>query len=254
MLVDSHAHIFKEYYDDIDNVVINAKKNNVLKIVNCATSLNNIDEVILTSKQHGFYYALGIHPEEVNSFDNDTKIRIKKYILDNIDDEKFIAIGEIGLDFYYGKETKEKQIELLEFQMSLAEKYNKPVIIHSRDATLDTINVLKRYKVKGVIHCFSGSYETACEYIKMGYMIGIGGLVTFKNSNLKNYIEKIGIDNIILETDSPYMTPEPFRGKKNEPKNVLEIAIFLSKILNISLEKIAKKTTKNCAKIFDIIE
>ena len=254
MLVDSHAHIFKEYYDDIDNVVINAKKNNVLKIVNCATSLNNIDEVILTSKQHGFYYALGIHPEEVNNFDNDTKIRIEKYILDNIDDEKFIAIGEIGLDFYYGKETKEKQIELLEFQMSLAEKYNKPVIIHSRDATLDTINVLKRYKVKGVIHCFSGSYETACEYIKMGFMIGIGGLVTFKNSNLKNYIEKIGIDNIILETDSPYMTPEPFRGKKNEPKNVLEIAIFLSKILNISLEKIAEKTTKNCAKIFDIIE
>ncbi len=252
MLVDTHAHIYNEYYEDINSIVNSAKKNDVLKIINCATSINNIEEVINISHEHNFYYAIGIHPEDVESFDENVKIKLEKYIIDNLSDTKFVAIGEIGLDCYYGKETKEKQTELLEFQMSLAEKYKKPVIIHSREATLDTINILKKHNVKGVIHCFSGSYETACEYIKMGYLIGIGGLVTFKNCNLKDYITKIGIENIVLETDCPYMTPEPFRKYRNEPKYVLETAKFLSKIFDISLEKLKEITTKNCYKIFDI--
>lgn len=252
MLVDTHAHIYNEYYEDINSIVNSAKKNDVLKIINCATNINNIDKVIDISHEHSFYYAIGIHPEDVGSFDENIKLKLEKYIIDNLDDPKFVAIGEIGLDCYYGKETKEKQTELLEFQMSLAEKYKKPVIIHSREATLDTINILKKHNVKGVIHCFSGSYETACEYIKMGYLIGIGGLVTFKNCNLKDYITKIGIENIVLETDCPYMTPEPFRKYRNEPKYVLETAKFLSKIFDISLEKLKEITTKNCYKIFDI--
>ncbi len=253
MLVDSHAHIYKEYYEDIDNVVKGAEENNVLKIINCASSINDIEEVIEVSCKHNFYYALGIHPEEAIYFNDEMKIKLENYIMNNLNNKQFVAIGEIGLD-YYGKESKDDQIKLLEFQMILAEKYNKPVIIHSREATLDTINILKKYKVKGVIHCFSGSYETAREYIKMGYMIGIGGLITFKNCNLKEYISKIGLENIVLETDSPYMTPEPYRGKKNEPKYVYETACFLSKIFDISLEELGKITTKNCYKIFDIKE
>ena len=136
--------------------------------------------------------------------------------------------------------------------MSLAEKYKKSVIVHSREATLDTIEILKKHNVKGVIHCFSGSYETACEYIKLGFVLGIGGVITFKNCNLKDYIDKIGIENIVLETDSPFMTPEPFRKYKNEPKYVLETAKFISNVLNISIEKLEEITTKNCHKIFDI--
>lgn len=254
MLVDSHTHIYKEYYEDINSIVDSAKKNNVLKIINCATSIYNIKEVIKTSKEHNFYYALGIHPEEANSFNESIKNKLENYVKENLGDKKFVAIGEIGLDYYYGKESKEEQIRLLKFQMSLAEKYNKAVIIHSREATLDIINILKKYKVKGVIHCFSGSYETACIYISMGYKLGIGGIVTFKNCNLKNYINKIGIENIILETDSPYMAPEPYRGRKNEPKYVLETASFLSKIFDISIEELGKITTENCHKIFDIID
>ena len=249
MLVDSHAHIYKEYYENIDDIVERAKKNNVLRIINCATSINNFDEVIKTSHEHNFYYALGIHPEDIDSFNKEL---LENYIKNNIDDKRFIAIGEIGLDYYYETNNKENQKELLNYQMFLAEKYDKPVIIHSREATLDTINILKNYKVKGVIHCFSGSYETTCEYIKIGYKIGIGGLLTFKNCNLKNYINKIGLENIVLETDSPYMAPEPFRGKKNEPAYVFETAKFLSKILDISLEKIEEITTKNIKEIFDI--
>jgi len=254
MLVDSHAHIYKEYYKDINAIVESAKESSVLKIINCATSIGNIEEVIEISRRHNFYYALGIHPEDANKFNVEDKLKLEKYIIDNLNDKRFVAIGEIGLDYYYGKESKDRQIELMEYQVRLAEKYDKAVIIHSREATQDTINILKKYKVKGVIHCFSGSYETACEYIKMGYVIGIGGLITFKNCNLKNYITKIGIENIILETDSPYMTPEPYRGKTNEPKFILETAKFLSKIFNISVEKIGKITTKNCYKIFDIKE
>lgn len=249
MLVDSHAHIYKEYYENIDDIVERAKKSNVLRIINCATSINNFDEVIKTSHEHNFYYALGIHPEDIDSFNKEL---LENYIKNNIDDKRFIAIGEIGLDYYYETGNKENQKELLNYQMFLAEKYDKPVIIHSREATLDTINILKNYKVKGVIHCFSGSYETACEYIKIGYKIGIGGLLTFKNCNLKNYINKIGLENIVLETDSPYMAPEPFRGKKNEPAYVFETAKFLSKILGVSLEKIEEITTKNIKEIFDI--
>lgn len=252
MLVDSHAHIYSEYYDNINNIIDMAKKNNVLKIVNCATSISNMDEVIKLSKKFDFYYALGVHPEDASAFDERIKNIINTFIKKSVNDKNFVAIGEIGLDYHYDNLNKEKQKELFDFQLSLAEKYNKSVIIHSRDATLDTINILRKYKVKGVIHCFSGSYETAIEYIKMGYKLGIGGLVTFKNCNLKNYIKKIGIGNILLETDSPYMTPEPFRGKKNEPKYVIETAKFLTNILDISLEKLEEITTKNFQEIFDI--
>lgn len=254
MLVDSHAHIYKEYYENIDAIVESAKENGIVKIINCATSISNIEEVVKISHEHNFYYALGIHPEDINIFNVNDKEILENYIINNLNDKNFIAIGEIGLDYYYDKENKEKQIELLELQLSLAEKYNKPVIIHSREATLDTINILKKYKAKGVIHCFSGSHETAMEYIKMGYKLGIGGLITFKNCNLKNYVNKIGLENIVLETDSPYMTPEPYRGHKNEPKYILEVAKFLAKTFNISLEKLGKITTKNCYKIFDIME
>lgn len=252
MLIDSHAHILGEYYDDIKAVIEDAKNNNVMKIINCATSINDMDEIVKVSNDNDLNYALGIHPEEADKLDEVLKQKLEGYIVKNISDRKFIAIGEIGLDYYYTKETKDKQLELFDFQLSLAEKYKKPVIVHSREATLDTINLLKKHNVKGVIHCFSGSYETAYEYIRLGFMLGIGGVITFKNCNLKDYIDKIGVENIVLETDSPFMTPEPYRKNKNEPKYVLETAKFISNLMNIPLEELEEITTKNCNKIFDI--
>lgn len=252
MLIDSHAHITNEYYDDIETVINDAKKNNVLKIINCATSLNDIEEITKISNKYNINYAIGIHPEEADKLDEVLKQKLEGYIVENIQNKNFVALGEIGLDYYYTKENRDKQIELFDYQLLLAEKYKKPVIIHSREATLDTINILKKHNVKGVIHCFSGSYETACEYIKLGFALGIGGIITFKNCNLKDYVDKIDLKNIILETDCPFMTPEPFRKYKNEPKYVLETAKFLSNIMQIPLEKLEEITTKNCKEIFDI--
>ena len=161
-----------------------------------------------------------------------------------------MAIGEIGLDYHYTKDNKEKQIELLRDQLKIAEEFDLPVIIHSREATEDTINVLKDYSVKGVIHSFSGSLETARIYIKMGYLLGINGVVTFKNSKLKNIIKEVGLENIVLETDSPYLTPEPYRGKTNGPEHIFDIALYLAHLFNVSLEDVAKITNNNVKKMY----
>ena len=133
---------------------------------------------------------------------------------------KVVGVGEIGLDYHYDNTYKEKQRDLFEKQLILAEKYNLPVVIHTRDATEDTINILKKHNSSGIIHCFSGSYETARIYLNLGYKLGIGGVVTFKNSKLPEVLRKISIDDIVLETDSPYLCPEPFRGKQNSSKYI----------------------------------
>ena len=166
--------------------------------------------------------------------------------------KKVVGVGEIGLDYHYGKEDRDKQIELFEKQLKIAEKNILPVVIHSRDATEDTINILKKYNVRGVMHCFSGSIETAKIYTSMGFLLGIGGVVTFKNSNLFKVVEEVGIENIVLETDSPYLTPEPFRGKKNSSKYIPYIAKRIAEILNISVEEVGKITSNNASSMFDL--
>ena len=163
-----------------------------------------------------------------------------------------MGVGEIGLDYHYTKDNREAQIALFEQQLALAEKNNLPVVIHSRDATEDTINTLKKYKVKGVIHCFSGSLEVAEIYIRMGFKLGFGGVVTFSNSNLYKVVEKIGLPNIVLETDSPYLAPVPYRGKQNSSKYVPVIAQKIADILGLSLEEVASVTTSNACELFDL--
>lgn len=245
MFCDTHCHIFKEYYDDIDEIVNNAKNNSVNRLIVAADNYNTSLEVLdLTSKYSNIYGCIGLHPENVNEeFDYNI---IKK----NVD--KIVAIGEIGLDYHYTKENKDIQIKILRKQMALAQELKLPVVIHSRDATLDTINVLKDYKVKGVIHSFSGSYETAQIYLDMGYKLGINGVITFKNANLKDVFKRLSVNDIVLETDSPYLTPEPNRGKRNEPANIHDIAEFVAKLYGISLEELAKITNRNVRDIFDI--
>lgn len=246
---DTHAHIFNEYYNDFGKVVEDAKNNSVYKIINAATSFENIEEVLDTSKKYPNIYAcIGLHPEDLVK----DYIKLEKYIIDNLNNKKLVAIGEIGLDYYYTKENKKEQIELFEYQLYLAEKYGLPVVVHSREATLDTINSLKKFKVKGVIHCFSGSLETANILINMGFYIGIGGVMTFKNSKIDTIIKEIPLDRIILETDSPYLTPEPFRKYSNEPKYIKTIAEYLASLKNISLEEVSRVTEKNVRDLYNI--
>jgi len=249
MFIDTHCHIFSEYYENIKEVLNNAKNVNITKVINNGCdNKSNIEVIDLINKHNNMYGAIGIHPEEVdNYYENDLK-----YIENNLNNKKVIAIGEIGLDYYYTKENKDKQIALFERQLCLAEKYNKPVIIHSREATLDTINILKKHKVTGVIHSFSGSLETAKEYIKMGFLLGINGVITFKNCNLKEVVKELELSNIILETDSPYLTPVPYRGKRNEPARIIDIANFICDLKDISLKELSQITNENIKRVFDI--
>ena len=249
MFTDTHCHIYSEYYDNIDEIIAISCKNNVKRwINNGCNNETNIEVISLIKKYDLMYGALGIHPESVRNY-NDSDLN---YIENNLNDKKIIAVGEIGLDYHYTKDDRNEQVELFEHQLAIAEKYNKPIIIHSREATQDTITILKKYNVKGVIHSFSGSFETAKEYIKMGFLLGINGVITFKNSKLKEVIQKINLENIVLETDSPYLTPEPFRGKQNNPSHVIDIATFIADLKNVNIDELITITNENIKRVFNI--
>lgn len=249
MFIDTHCHIYREYYDDLDMIVDKIKKANIKKIINNGCDIQSNKEVLSSVLKYDIMYgAIGIHPENVDKYTEEDL----NFIVEHIKDKKIVAIGEIGLDYYWVKDNKEKQIDLFRKQLAIAEEFNVPVIIHSRDATLDTINILKEYKVKGVIHSFSGSYETACIYIKMGFLLGINGVITFKNCNLKEVLNKIDLSNIVLETDSPYLTPVPFRGEKNDSSHINDIALFICDLKNVSMSFLEQVTNANVRKCFDI--
>lgn len=250
MFIDTHCHVLSEYYNDIESVLKTASNKGVSSIISNAYDLNSCKEVLELAKKFSHYYcALGIHPESVSEADDEYLDFIEK----NISNSKVVAIGEIGLDYFYTKDNKEAQINLFKNQLKIAEKNHLPVIVHSRDAIQDTYDILKNYNVKGIIHSFSGSYEMAEKFIKLGYLLGINGIVTFKNCNLKEVIQKVGLDNIVLETDSPYLTPEPYRGKQNNPTHIIDIANYLAKYFDKSLIEIEKITNNNFKRIFDIL-
>lgn len=249
MFIDTHCHLSNEDYEDIDLVMEENRKSEVERIIISGCSKNWIVESLdLAEKYPDVYVTLGYHPSEVDYVDDDLLEKLKE----QLKHKKVVGLGEIGLDYYYGKDNKNEQVILFEKQLRIAEEMNLPVVIHSRDATEDTIKCLKKHKVSGVIHCFSGSVETAKVYVAMGYKLGIGGVVTFKNSKLYEVVEAVGLDNIVLETDSPYLTPDPFRGQKNSSKYIPLIAQRIAEILNVSLEEVAKKTTCNACNLFDL--
>lgn len=248
MICDTHCHLYREYYDDLDDVLRKIKASRVSKVINNGVDRKSNEEVLELIKKYDFMYgAIGIHPEELDSYNEDDLA----FLEEHINDSKVVAIGEIGLDYHYRDDNKVEQIRLFEDQLALAERYDKPVIIHSRDATEDTINILKKYNVRGVIHSFSGSYETALIYIKMGFLLGINGVVTFKNCKLKDVLAKLSLDNIVLETDSPYLTPVPYRGKRNDSSKVLCVAEYLTNELGISYDEFLKVINGNVTRIFD---
>jgi len=249
-MFDSHAHIINDFYNSIEKLIKECKENNIIGIINCADSLETSFEVISLSKKYkNFLYATaGIHPDNINIKNLEDIKEIEKIIKNN----DIVAIGEIGLDYYHNKENKDLQKKIFIEQIKLANKYNLPVLIHNRDATDDCLKILKKYKPKGIVHCFSGSLETAKEYLKLGLYLGIGGVITFKNSNLPLVLKEIKLENIVLETDSPFLTPVPHRGKENSPKYLYYIAKKIAEIKKITVEEVYKQTLRNTKNIFKL--
>lgn len=249
MITDTHCHIYKEYYDDIDEIIKKSEEKGVNRFINNACNLESCYEVLELSKNHkNMYCVIGLHPSE----DLKDIEKVIDFIYKNINNKIVVGIGEIGLDYYWNKENKEEQKEVFIKQLNIAHENNLPVVIHSRESTGDVIEILKKFKLKGVIHCFNGSIETAKEYIKMGFKLGINGVVTFKNCNLINVIKEIGVEHLVFETDSPYLTPVPNRGKKNDPSYTSNIIDFVADNTGVSKEKLIELSNKNIKYIFDI--
>lgn len=248
MLVDTHCHLFKEYFNDIDEVIARAKDNGVRMIVVNGCDRKSNEEVLELVKKYDIVYgALGIQPE----FSMDAREDDFKFIEEHINDDKIVAVGEIGLDYHYDID-KIKQKEVFERQLEIARMYNKPVIVHSRECIKETYDILKASNVVGIMHCYSGSLEMAREFIKLGFYLGIGGVFTFKNaSRLIDVIKNIDMEYILLETDAPYLTPEPYRGKRNEPINVGVILQKICDIKGLDYKQASDVTTKNALRLFD---
>lgn len=248
-LTDSHTHILPSDVPNYQEILENLKQDNIKRIIiNGYNDKTNKEVLELVSKYENVYGALGFHPDNINELTKDSLA----FIEENLNNPKIIAIGEIGLDYYHNKENKEAQIKLLEKFLELSIKTKKPVIIHSREATGDLITTLKKYNTKGIIHCFNGSNETANIFLKLGYKLGIGGVITFKNCKLKEEIKDLSPNSFLLETDAPYLTPEPYRGKPNEPKYMFYTLKTLSSALNINEEELSNILENNFHELFDI--
>ena len=247
-LVDTHCHL--SLTDDIDSILMDAEKNNVKKIIISGCDKKSIrDGLEIIYRYTNIYMTIGFHPDEVDYLTDKDISDLETLIKTN---KKIVGIGEIGLDYYHNDMNKEVQKEYFIKQIELAEKLDLPVVIHSRDSIQDVYDILKEHKCRGVIHCFSGSIEMAELFIKLGFYLGIGGVLTFKNSKLKEVISELSLDNIVLETDSPYLAPEPYRGHTNYPQNIKIIAQSLRKIKEVSLEEITNITTANVNKIYNL--
>ena len=254
LIFDTHAHYDDEAFDtDRKQLLESMKDMGVGYIVNIGASMSTSRNSIDLSKQYdNIYAAVGVHPSEVEELNDNTFLELSSLC----NEEKVVAIGEIGLDYHYPEPSKELQKYWFEKQLELAVSKGLQVVIHSRDSAEDTLNILKKYEglIKGgVIHCFSYSKEMAIEFVKMGYYIGIGGVITFKNAKkLKDAAKEIPIDRIVLETDCPYLAPEPNRGQRNLSSNINYVVKELANIKEISEEDIILKTCENGKKLYKI--
>lgn len=248
-MIDTHCHISCDDYDDINSLILKLVNAGIKKvIVNGYDMKSNLEVLSLVNKYDIVYGALGFHPNDLDSF-NDEDIT---FLEDHINDDKIVALGEIGLDYHYDGYDKNKQIYAFKKQLEIAKKNKKPIIVHSRDAIQDTYDILSGYSLTGSIHAFSGSLEMAKQFVNLGYYLGVGGVVTYKNGRkLREVLECIDLEYILLETDSPYLTPEPYRGTKNDSSYIPLIASKIAEIKECSFEYVVEITTKNASSLFD---
>ena len=248
-MIDTHCHVLKEEMDNYIDIINECNSKDISMIINGYDNKSNKEVIELANKYNNVYSAIGLNYDGIDNFNDKDIEDLEELIKSN----KIVAIGEIGLDYYWTKDNKDKQIYFFEKQLSLAEKYNLPVIVHARESIQDTYNILKKYKVKGTMHCYSGSLEMAKEFIKLGFKIGVDGPITYKN-NVKGVevVKEIPIESILLETDSPYLAPEPNRGKQNSPLNLIYIANKVAEIKGISVDEVIEKTTENAKELFNI--
>lgn len=251
IIFDTHAHYDDAAFDEDREIILRElKSNGVDLILNCASSYESIDKTYRLTIENDFIYgALGIHPENADEFNDNVEKEIVNLISTN---KKIIAIGEIGLDYYWDENpSREIQKDVFRRQMKLAEELNLPVVIHDRDAHGDTLEIIKEFqKVTGIIHCFSGSAEFAVECIKLGYYIGIGGVVTFKNAKkVVEVVSKIPLERILVETDAPYMAPVPNRGKRNKSDYIAYIIEQIAEIKKLTPKEVNLAVNSNFTRL-----
>lgn len=251
-LIDCHCHLTDEAFDDDRLFIINDLSNFAIKgIINPATNIEDSKKTIsLAEKFDNFYPMVGIHPEEVDQI-KDKDLEELEILAKN---DKVVAIGEIGLDYYWKDDNKDRQKEIFIHQLQLARKLDLPAVIHVREAKDDVIEILKDYTdLKIQIHCFSDDLKTLNTYMDMGFYISIGGVVTFANGTNEHVAARnVPIERLMLETDSPYLTPEPYRGLRNDPRRVVEVARKVAELRDMKMDKLAKRTYKNTVEFFNL--
>ena len=256
MIFDSHAHYDDAQFDeDRMDVLSHLKDAGVAKVVNISNGWDDLLKTLELIKQVPFIYGtVGIHPCKVSELNDERMEQMRDFC----SGDKIVAVGEIGLDYYWMSDPKEVQKEWFIRQLRLAKEVNLPVVIHSRDASQDTFDIMKAEHAGttgGVIHCYSGSVEMAREYVKMGYFLGIGGVVTFKNSKtLKKVAAEIPLEHIVIETDCPYLAPTPYRGKRNSSAYLPMVVEEIARLRGISTEEVERVTYENAMRLYSIAE
>ena len=252
MIFETHAHYDDEKFDeDRAELLSSMQENGIGRIINVSANLESLENTRKLMEAYPFIYgAFGLHPDEVGDLNEDVMARMRELCRM----EKAVAVGEIGLDYYWDKENHEKQEYWFRRQIALAREEKLPMIIHSRAAAADTLRVMKEEKseeIGGVIHCFSYSVEMAEEYLKMGFYLGIGGVVTFKNAKkIKEVVQMAPMERILLETDSPYLAPVPYRGKRNSSLYLPYVVQEIAELKGISEEEVIETTEKNAVRLF----
>jgi len=252
MLIDSHAHLeMSEFKSDLEIVIQRAKKSGVEYIFSVGTEKKDWKRTLEIAHSHPSVYAiLGVHPHNAKEIDDETYPVLKELC----QDEKVKAYGEIGLDFFRNLSPRDMQLMRFREQIGLAKELGLPIVVHDRDAHQETLEILKSEKAEecgGIIHCFSGDYEMAKVCIDMGFYISIPGSITFKNAEgLREVVKRIPLESLLVETDAPFLTPEPFRGKRNEPAYVRYTAQKVAEIKKVSFEKMAEVTTENALRVY----
>lgn len=252
LIFETHAHYDADWFDEDRDVLLQSmQEQGIGYIVNVSSDLDSLEKTIALTKKYDFIYgAAGIHPTDSVDLTEDNFYRVREAARQ----PKIVAVGEIGLDYYWKKPDNETQKKWFVRQLDLARELKKPVIIHSRDAAQDTMDIMKANhaeEIGGVIHCFSGSLPMALEYVKMGFYIGVGGVVTFKNGKkLKEVVQGIPMESIVLETDCPYLTPMPYRGKRNDSTYIPLIVQEIAQLKGISVEEVIQITYNNARKLY----